>query len=70
MQSWLTNPYFYYWPSDLGAEGKVYPAKSARSLAFLDKSQHASAHELYYDKERLLANGDHWEQAIAKKYLA
>ena len=22
--------------------------------------------ELYYDKERLLANGDHWERAIAK----
>jgi len=25
--------------------------------------------ELYYDKERLLANGDRWEREIAKKSL-
>jgi NADH-quinone oxidoreductase subunit I len=25
--------------------------------------------ELYYDKERLLANGDRWERAIAKNIL-
>ena len=26
--------------------------------------------ELYYDKERLLANGDRWEREIAEKYFA
>ena len=26
--------------------------------------------ELYYDKERLLANGDRWEREIAKKHRA
>ena len=31
-----------------------------------DKGSAPTREELYYDKERLLANGDRWEREIAK----
>ena len=42
--------------------GLGWPSPSAVFFEFATETPE----ELYYDKERLLANGDRWERAIAK----